>query len=74
MMSGVDRMVVVSPYGRRYHRVKEGQRAKHAACGGFVQTNLSKIPQSEAEQQGYSPCQNCSWEPADSRQTGSDSS
>ncbi len=61
-MSGVDRMVVVTPYGRRYHRVRDGERLKHAACGGFVQTNLSQIPQSEALEQGYKPCDNCSWE------------
>jgi len=58
----IERTVVVTPYGKRYHRVKDGQRAKHAACGGFIQTNLSKIPQSEAKEQGYSPCENCDWE------------
>ncbi|QIO24531.1 hypothetical protein [Haloarcula sp. JP-L23] len=58
----VDRTVVVTPYGKRYHRVKGGQRAKHAACGGFRQTTLFKIPQSEAKEQGYSACENCDWQ------------
>jgi len=63
MTDGIDRTVVVTPYGKRYHRVKNTQRSKYAACGGFVQTNLSRIPQSEALEQEYSPCNNCSWEP-----------
>lgn len=57
----VTRMVVATPYGRRYHRLTDGKRPKHAACGGFVQTNLFRLPQSEAVEQGYSACQNCSW-------------
>lgn len=62
MMRDLERAVVVTPYGRRYHRIQTGQRLKEAACGGFVQTNLARIPESEAREQGYSPCQNCDWE------------
>lgn len=59
----IQREVVVTPYGERYHRLPltGHARPKDAACGGFVQMNLSRIPQSEAEKQGYTACQNCDW-------------
>lgn len=62
MIGELERAVVVTPYGRRYHRINSGQRMKDAACGGFVQTNLARIPESEAREQGYSPCQICDWD------------
>lgn len=60
--ASVDRLVVVTMYGERFHNIPwEGARAKHSACGGFVRSNLSVIPQSEAVEQGYSECHNCPW-------------
>lgn len=67
-----DRTVVVTPYGRRFHRIREGERLKHAACGGFNQTNLSGIPISEALEQGYTPCQNCNWDFTEAIEDGGD--
>lgn len=62
-MSALDRDVVVTPYGSRYHRIplRETARMKDAACGGFNSTTLSKIPESEAIEQGYTACINCDW-------------
>lgn len=59
----IDREVVVTPYGERYHRIPHSDiaRAKDAACGGFVQANLARMLQSAAVENGYSPCQNCDW-------------
>lgn len=60
--SGGHRQVVAAPYGERYHRFRPGMRLKHAACGGFNQTNLFRLPESEALEQGYTRCENCDWE------------
>lgn len=61
--TAIHRDVVITPNGTRYHRIPHSDtaRVKDAACGGFNQTKLETVDQSEAEARGYTACRTCDW-------------